>query len=77
MKSQSQAGQREPGLAHPLTVARQEFLRASVAVWREIDRLSAEPSGYRGLPPETDLRKRERAAWQSYRDLLAATGEEL
>lgn len=47
--------------------AEREFLAASVAVWREIDRLSVEPGGYRGLAPETDLRQRERAAWDQYR----------
>jgi len=28
--------------------ARDDFLAASVAVWREIDRLDAEPGGYPG-----------------------------
>lgn len=47
-----------------------EFLAASVAVWREIDRLSALPEGYQGLPQSTDPRKRELAAWEAYRTTL-------
>jgi hypothetical protein len=50
--------------------AEKAFLDASVAVWREIDRLRAEPGGYRGLDQSTDLRRRERAAWEKYRAVL-------
>lgn len=56
--------------------AEKEFFEASVAVWREIDRLSSLPEGYKGLPPDTDPRTRERAAWERYRsklDTAAAT----
>lgn len=49
--------------------AEQEFLEASVAVWREVDRLEAE-GPYPGIPPETDLRQRERVAWERYRRCL-------
>ena len=52
--------------------AEREFLAASVAVWREIDRLSAEPGGYRGLDESTALRRTERAAWERYRKTPAA-----
>lgn len=55
-----------------MSAAEREFLDASIAVWREIDRLSAQPGGYPGLPPETDLRQRERAAWEAYRAELDA-----
>jgi hypothetical protein len=51
---------------------KQTFVDASVAVWREIDRLSALPNGYHGLPQSTDLRKRELAAWEQYRAELDA-----
>ena len=51
-------------------VARDEFLTASVAVWREIDRLDAEPAGYHPVRMSVDLRRAERAAWERYRDLL-------
>lgn len=47
-----------------------DFLEASVDVWREVDRLSAEPDGYRGLDASTELRQREREAWERYRDAL-------
>lgn len=63
------------------SIAEREFIEASVAVWREIDRLSELPEGYKGLAPETDPRKRELAAWESYRAELdrdpspRATGE--
>lgn len=50
--------------------ARDEFVAASVAVWREIDRLTASPGGYPGLPQGVPLRQRERAAWEKYRDLI-------
>ena len=49
--------------------AEREFLAAAVAVWREGDRLEGKGS-YPGIAPETDLRQRERAAWNRYRDLL-------
>ena len=57
-------------LAAPLHAARDDFLAASVAVWREIDRLDAEPEGYHPVRMSVDLRKTERAAWERYRDLL-------
>jgi hypothetical protein len=50
--------------------AEREFVDASVAVWREIDRLSSAPEGYRGLHSSTSLRKREKAAWERYRDIV-------
>lgn len=56
-----------------LAAARTEFLEASVAVWREIDRLDAEPDGYHPNRMSVELRQRERAAWNRYRDLLAAS----
>lgn len=46
--------------------AEREFLEASVAVWREIDRLT-EAGPYKGLDASTDLRIRERQAWERYR----------
>lgn len=52
------------------TKAERAFLDASIEVWREIDRLSAEPEGYRGLDQSTALRERERAAWEQYRAAL-------
>jgi len=39
-------------------------------VWREIDRLDAEPDGYHPTRMSVDLRKQEREAWERYRDLL-------
>ena len=42
------------------------FLAASVAVWREIDRLGADPESYR-------LTKAERAAWERYRDEIGGS----
>lgn len=53
------------------TEAREAFLSASVAVWREIDRLDAEPDGYHPIRMSVELRQRERAAWERYRDMLA------
>jgi hypothetical protein len=50
--------------------AEREFLAASVAVWREIDRLAAQPGGYSGLDASTELRRRERAAWEAFRAVL-------
>jgi hypothetical protein len=48
--------------------ARDEFLAVSVRVWREIDRLSAEPNGYKGIEASHELRVRERKAWERYRE---------
>lgn len=48
--------------------AEREFLAASVAVWEEIERLTEENGTYPGLPQSTELRQRERAAWERYRD---------
>lgn len=56
----------------PAGKARTEFLAASIAVWREIDRLDAEPDGYHPIRMSVELRQRERAAWERYRDLLDA-----
>jgi hypothetical protein len=56
----------------PLAEARDDFLAASVAVWREIDRLDAGPYGYHPVHMSVELRKAERAAWERYRDLLDA-----
>lgn len=55
-----------------LIIAERDFLAASVEVWREIDRLSEKPGGYRGLDSSTDLRIAEREAWERYRRLLDA-----
>lgn len=63
---------RAPAGAAPVVDAEKEFLAASVAVWREIDRLSSLPEGYKGLPPDTDPRIREQAAWERYRSILDA-----
>jgi hypothetical protein len=52
--------------------AETEFLAASVAVWREIDRLDSRPEGYLPTAMDVRLRKAERAAWERYRDLLDA-----
>lgn len=52
--------------------ARSEFLAASEAVWREIDRLDAEPPGYHPNRMSVELRQRERETWNRYRDLLDA-----
>ena len=51
--------------------AERAFIDASVAVWREVDRLEAE-GPYPGIPPESDLRQRERAAWEAYKAVLDA-----
>ena len=57
------------------TEAFHEFVSASIAVWREIDRLTAENDGtYPGLPQSTALRQRERAAWERFRPFLSAVG---
>lgn len=50
--------------------AERAFLEASIAVWREIDRLDAEPGGYHPTHMSVDLRKRERATWERYRDSM-------
>jgi hypothetical protein len=56
--------------------AEAEFLAASVAVWREIDKLTDENDGiYPGLPQSAELRQRERAAWERYRSFLNAYSE--
>lgn len=57
--------------------AERAFLSASVAVWREIDRLSDEPAGYAGLAESTALRQTERAAWERYRAALAGDAGEV
>ena len=59
-----------PPLSGEIAAAEQAFLEASVAVWREIDRLDTRPEGYHPTAMDVDLRKRERAAWEQYRDLL-------
>jgi hypothetical protein len=62
---------REPD-ATDVIRAERAFLIASRNVWDEIDRLSVQPGGYRGLAPETDLRLIEREAWERYRDACDA-----
>ncbi len=52
--------------------AEREFLSASVAVWEEIERLEVAQGGYGGLDASTELRRRERYAWERYRDTRAA-----
>lgn len=48
------------------------FLDVSCEVWREIDRIDSEDD-YRGdLHRGTELRQRERAAWEAYRNKLDA-----
>lgn len=47
-----------------------EFVDASVAVWREVDRLTEDGGDYPGIPPDTGLRRREKAAWERYRATL-------
>lgn len=44
------------------------FLDASIAVWREVDRQFSEDGEYTGIEASTELRKRERTAWERYRD---------
>ena len=53
-----------------LELAEAEFLAASIAVWREIDRLDAEPDGYHPMRMSVELRQAERRAWERYRDLI-------
>jgi hypothetical protein len=60
----------EVSRAADLATARDEFLAASIAVWREIDRLAAGPYGYHPVHMSVELRRAERAAWERYRDLL-------
>lgn len=50
---------------------RNEFLWASEEVWREVDRLEAE-GPYSGIPMDSDLRQRERAAWERWKAVLDA-----
>lgn len=56
-------------MSDELGMAEREFLVASVAVWREIDRLDSRPEGYHPTAMDIELRQRERAAWIRYRDL--------
>lgn len=50
-------------------LAEQEFLGASVAVWREIDRLMA-TGPYPGIHMASDLRIMEKCAWERYRGFI-------
>jgi len=61
--------QRQPA-GDDLADAQDVFLAASIAVWREIDRLDSRPEGYHPTAMDTELRKWERAAWERYRDLM-------
>ena len=47
-----------------------EFMAAATEVWREIDRLEAEPEGYHPTRMSVELRLAERAAWERYRAIL-------
>jgi hypothetical protein len=47
-----------------------EFMEASIAVWREIDRLDSRTEGYVPTDMDVELRKRERAAWERYKPFL-------
>jgi hypothetical protein len=49
-----------------------EFIARSEDVWREIDRLDAEPEGYHPNRMSVELRQAERAAWNTYRDTKPA-----
>lgn len=65
----------DPPLAISLFVAEREFLAASVAVWREIDKHIDDEGHYkRGVPAtltnDAELRRVERKAWNRYRRLL-------
>jgi hypothetical protein len=60
-----------------LAEAQAGFLAASIAVWREIDRLDAEPDGYHPVRMSVELRRRERVAWERYRHALATSSESL
>lgn len=55
-----------------LVEAERVFLDASIAVWREVDRLTRDVGAYPGIPMTSELRLRERAAWERYRCLLDA-----
>lgn len=54
------------------SVVEQEFIQASVAVWRELDKREPYTSA-NALDASTELRKREKAAWRRYRDELDGT----
>lgn len=56
---------------HIRSEAERDFLAASIAVWREIDRLDAKPDGYHPTRMSVDLRQVERAAWERYRETLS------
>ena len=47
-----------------------DFIDASMAVWREIDRLELRAEGYRPTDLGIELRNRERVAWRRLRDLI-------
>jgi hypothetical protein len=47
----------------------QDFLNASIAVWREIDRLMT-LGPYPGIPMADDLRISEKLAWERYKAVL-------
>jgi hypothetical protein len=49
--------------------AEREFLDASIAVWRELDKRVPYTSA-NALDASTELRKRERVAWERYRSAL-------
>lgn len=56
-------------VAGPLRTAEREFLDVSIEVWRELDK--REPyTSVNALDSATELRKREKAAWERYRDEL-------
>jgi hypothetical protein len=57
-----------------LEIAEKAFLAASTAVWREIERIEASGEGYHGIAASTRLRRKEREAWERYRDALEAAG---
>lgn len=52
------------------------FLTASIAVWREIDRLSTQPEGYHPTAMDIELREAERRAWEKYRSALDGPGRD-
>lgn len=61
--------------AASLFIAEREFLAASVAVWREIDKHIDSDGHYkRGVPAtltkDAELRRAEREAWHQYRRFL-------
>ena len=55
--------------------AERDFLDASIAVWREIDRLTT-LGPYPGILMATDLRISEKIAWERYRAFLDDGGKE-